>query len=148
MKSTGDIKIPVGANPDKAVADILAELRSMGSEENRTGMARYGINVENAFGVSVYHLRKIAKRLGTDHALALALWATGNHEARLLACFVDDPSYLLRLCPRKIRRMVIALATAITDSSAVPPIDSLRILFTSQQPVPNSIIRRKATPRI
>jgi 3-methyladenine DNA glycosylase AlkD len=92
MKSTGDIKVPVGAKPDKAAADILAELRSMGSEKNRTGMARYGIKVENAFGVSVYQLRKVAKRLGNDHALALALWATGNHEARLLACFVDDPT--------------------------------------------------------
>jgi 3-methyladenine DNA glycosylase AlkD len=64
----------------------------MGSEKNRAGMARYGINVESAFGVSVYELRKIAKRLGRDHDLALALWATGNHEARLLACFVDDPA--------------------------------------------------------
>jgi 3-methyladenine DNA glycosylase AlkD len=42
--------------------------------------------------VSVYELRKIAKRIGVDHDLALALWATGNHEARLLACFVDDPA--------------------------------------------------------
>jgi len=83
------------ASPMKAnrrVADILAELRSLGSEKDRAGMARYGINVENAFGVSIYELRKIAKRLGTDHELALALWATGNHEARLLACFVDDPA--------------------------------------------------------
>ncbi len=76
---------------DKQVADILAELRSLGSESDRAGMARYGIKVENAFGVSVYELRKIAKRLGTDHVLALTLWETGNHEARLLACFVDDP---------------------------------------------------------
>jgi 3-methyladenine DNA glycosylase AlkD len=30
--------------------------------------------------------------LGTDHDLALALWTTRNHEARLLACFVDDPT--------------------------------------------------------
>ncbi len=72
-------------------SEILAELRSLGSEKDRAGMARYGINVERAFGVSIYELRRIAKRLGTDHALALALWATGNHEARLLACFVDDP---------------------------------------------------------
>jgi len=74
------------------VASILAELRAIGSETNRAGMARYGINVENAFGVSIYELRKVAKRLGADHELALALWATGNHEARLLACFVDDPA--------------------------------------------------------
>lgn len=77
---------------DTRVKSILAELRAMGSERDRAGMARYGINVDNAFGVSIYELRKVAKRLGTDHALALALWATGNHEARLLACFVDDPA--------------------------------------------------------
>ena len=77
---------------DTRVPQILSELRSLGSERNRAGMARYGINVAQAFGVSVYELRRIAKRLGTDHSLALALWATGNHEARLLACFVDDPA--------------------------------------------------------
>jgi len=77
---------------DGRTVGILAELRALGSEESRAGMARYGINVENAFGVSIYELRKVAGRLGSDHELALALWATGNHEARLLACFVDDPA--------------------------------------------------------
>jgi 3-methyladenine DNA glycosylase AlkD len=77
---------------DPRIEAILAELRPLGSERDRAGMARYGINVENAFGVSIYELRRVAKRLGTDHALALALWETGNHEARLLACFVDDPA--------------------------------------------------------
>jgi 3-methyladenine DNA glycosylase AlkD len=76
---------------DKRVGPILAELRKLGSERDRAGMARFGINVDDAFGVSVYVLRTIAKRIGTDHGLALALWSTGNHEARLLACFVDDP---------------------------------------------------------
>lgn len=74
------------------VPAILAELRSLGSARDRAGMARYGINVDDAFGVSVHVLRRVAKRLGTDHGLALALWKTGNHEARLLACFVDDPA--------------------------------------------------------
>jgi 3-methyladenine DNA glycosylase AlkD len=55
-------------------------------------MARYGIRTEDAFGVSVYELRRVAKGLGRDHDLALALWATGNHEARLLASMVDDPA--------------------------------------------------------
>jgi 3-methyladenine DNA glycosylase AlkD len=77
---------------DKRVVGILAELRALGSAKDRAGMARYGINVDDAFGVSIYELRKVAKHLGTDHELALALWATGNHEARLLACFVDDPA--------------------------------------------------------
>jgi len=76
----------------RRATDILAELRSLGSAQDRAGMARYGINVENAFGVPIHELRRVAKGLGTDHDLALALWATGNHEARLLACFVDDPA--------------------------------------------------------
>jgi 3-methyladenine DNA glycosylase AlkD len=90
MKTKGGI--PDRTTDDSRAAPLLAELRAMGSEKDRAGMARYGINVENAFGVSIRELRKVAKRVGRDHELALALWTTGNHEARLLACFVDDPA--------------------------------------------------------
>jgi 3-methyladenine DNA glycosylase AlkD len=69
---------------------LVEELRGLGSERNREGMARYAIHTEHAFGVSVPVLRAIAKRIGADHDLAIDLWKTGNHEARLLACFVDD----------------------------------------------------------
>ena len=92
MKTKSSLGIPSLVAGERRVAAILTELRAMGSEKDRAGMARYGINTTDAFGVSVYELRQIAKRLGTDHDLALALWATGNHEARLLACFVDDPA--------------------------------------------------------
>lgn len=71
---------------------LLAEVRALGSEENRAGMARYGINVENALGVSLYDLRGLSKPYRKDHALAAELWATGLHEARLLAAIVDDPA--------------------------------------------------------
>jgi 3-methyladenine DNA glycosylase AlkD len=81
---------------DPRVRELLAELQGMGSERNRAGMARYGINVANAFGVSIEELRKLAKRIGTDHALALALWETGNSEARILAVLVDDPAAVTR----------------------------------------------------
>ena len=74
------------------VAAVLAEIAAQGSEANRAGMARYGIRVDDAFGVPVTELRRIAKRLGRDHELALELWRTGNHEARLLAAFVDEPA--------------------------------------------------------
>jgi 3-methyladenine DNA glycosylase AlkD len=70
---------------------ILAELKALGSETNRAGMARFGINVTNAFGVSVKEIRRIGKMCGRDHELALQLWATGNHEARVLASVVDLP---------------------------------------------------------
>ena len=71
---------------------VMDELAAKASEESRAGMARYGINVTDAFGVSVPELRRMAKVLGTDHELALALWDTGNHEARTLASMVDDPA--------------------------------------------------------
>ena len=71
---------------------VMDELTGKASESSRAGMARYGINVAHAFGVSVPELRRMAKALGTDHDLALALWDTGNHEARLLAGMVDDPA--------------------------------------------------------
>jgi 3-methyladenine DNA glycosylase AlkD len=91
-RDAGGSAVSMRGGEDERVPAILAELRAMGSERDRAGMARYGINVENAFGVSVYELRRVAKRLGRDHELALALWRTGNHEARLLACFVEDPA--------------------------------------------------------
>ena len=82
----------VPARVDERLHTVMNELATLGSPENRAGMARYGINVSQAFGVSVVELRTIAKRLGTDHELALGLWETGNHEARILAAMVDDPA--------------------------------------------------------
>jgi 3-methyladenine DNA glycosylase AlkD len=74
-----------------AADEIVAEIRTLGSEKNRAGMARYGINTVRAFGVSMAALAPIAKRHKRDHALALALWRTGWHEARILAVLIDDP---------------------------------------------------------
>ena len=80
------------AGAEARAQEVLARLAPLGGEEARAGMARYGIRTEDAFGVSVYELRRVAKDLGHDHDLALALWQTGNHEARLLAGMVDDPA--------------------------------------------------------
>ncbi len=79
-------------NSDERLAAVIAQIAAAGSAENRAGMSRYGINTESAYGVSVRDLRRMAKDLGTDHGLALALWGTGNHEARILAGMVDEPS--------------------------------------------------------
>ena len=54
-------------------------------------MARYGINPHNNLGISIYNLRSFAKEIGKDHKLALKLWDSGIHDARLLAVFIDDP---------------------------------------------------------
>jgi 3-methyladenine DNA glycosylase AlkD len=57
-------------------------------------MARVGIDVARALGVGVPDLRAIAKRAGRDPRLARDLWATGIHEARILATLVADPNAL------------------------------------------------------
>lgn len=71
---------------------ILKELKSMGDPRGVAGMARFGINPRTAvLGISVPKLRAMAKEVGKDHRLALRLWKSGVHEARLLACLIDDP---------------------------------------------------------
>jgi 3-methyladenine DNA glycosylase AlkD len=56
------------------------------------GMARFGIRTDRAVGVTVTELRRLARGLRPDHELAAALWASGIHEARILASLVDDPA--------------------------------------------------------
>ena len=57
-------------------------------------MARVGIDVAHALGVSMPNLRAVAKTCGVDHALALGLWETEIHEARILATLVADSATL------------------------------------------------------
>ena len=70
---------------------VLAELESLGTAQNRKVYARHGVG-EPMFGVSFANLRKFAKKLRHDHDLARALWASGNHDARVLALSVADPA--------------------------------------------------------
>ncbi|MEN8614430.1 DNA alkylation repair protein [Dehalogenimonas sp. THU2] len=71
--------------------DILTELRSMSNPANIVGMARFGINPDNTLGVSIPALRAMAKLHRRNHELAIGLWNSGIHEARILASLVDDP---------------------------------------------------------
>jgi len=71
--------------------EIIQKLQSLANPENVKGMARYGINPKNNLGISIYQLRPLAKEIGRSHPLALKLWDSRIHDARLLACFIDDP---------------------------------------------------------
>jgi 3-methyladenine DNA glycosylase AlkD len=73
---------------------VIAELRSSADPSRTPGMARVGIDVSKALGVSVPRIRAIAKRCGIDHELARKLWDSGIHEARILATLVADPASL------------------------------------------------------
>jgi 3-methyladenine DNA glycosylase AlkD len=76
---------------DWPAEDIFAYLRTLGSEENRAGMARFGINISTALGIGNSDLRRIARNLKRDPQRSLALWDSGIREARLLAAFTGDP---------------------------------------------------------
>ncbi len=82
----------LGAVPYAKRDEAMAALRARGSAKGRAGQARFGIDTEHALGVSMPDVRKIARRLGKDHALARELWATSVHEARILASIVEEPA--------------------------------------------------------
>jgi 3-methyladenine DNA glycosylase AlkD len=73
-----------------ATTDVMSELESLGTEQNRKVYARHGVTGP-AFGISLGNLGKVRKSIGTDHDLARELWATGNHDARVLATMIGDP---------------------------------------------------------
>ena len=78
-------------------------------------MARYGIVANAALGVSVGDIRQIAKGIGCDRMLAQALWKTGIYEARMLACFVEDPA---EISPSQMDRWTAAFDNwAICDTA-------------------------------
>lgn len=70
---------------------IIADLKLHANTQAIEGMARFGIRPAQALGVSIPTLRKMAKEIGRNHALALALWDSGIHEARILASMIDEP---------------------------------------------------------
>jgi len=72
--------------------EIIAKLKTFESAKNREGMARFGITGKNVLGgPNMPILRKIGKEIGKDHELALELWQSEIHEARILAAFIDEP---------------------------------------------------------
>jgi 3-methyladenine DNA glycosylase AlkD len=79
--------------------EILKQLKRLENPKNVAGMARFGITPKTKIlGISLYVLRPMAKQIkktASDldelHKLALKLWETKIHEARLLAVFIEDP---------------------------------------------------------
>jgi len=71
--------------------EIIKRLKSLSNPKAVAGMAKYGINPGNAYGISMPDLRSIAQDVGKNHQLAERLWSSGIHEARILACMIDDP---------------------------------------------------------
>lgn len=70
--------------------EIIQELKKNANPKNVIGMKRFGIQGKNMLGISVTFLRKFAKKIPKDHKLAIGLWNTGIHEAKMLATMIDE----------------------------------------------------------
>ncbi|MBM7118140.1 DNA alkylation repair protein [Archangium primigenium] len=75
------------------LSQVMKQLEAQGDEKVRQRYVRDGAG-DNVFGVLLGKIRGLAEELGTNHGLGLELWATGNHEARVLACMLLDPAAL------------------------------------------------------
>ena len=70
---------------------ILTVLYSKANPKNVEGMARYGIkSTRKVLGVPSKFLFSLAKKIGTNHELALELWQTGIYDARILGALIAD----------------------------------------------------------
>jgi len=77
--------------PDTQFDDVIYRLKSLSDDKVTKEMERVGINTDQAYGISIYALQRLAKEMGRDHALAQQLWESGLREARILAGMTDNP---------------------------------------------------------
>lgn len=89
-------------------AEVLDRLKSAADPEAVAGMGRFGITPALAYGVSIPNLRALAREIGKDHDLAQRLWATGIHDARILASIIDDPN---QVTDAQLDRWALAIDT-------------------------------------
>jgi 3-methyladenine DNA glycosylase AlkD len=89
MPTTRSAKKP--ASPRMSLAETMRALEKAGTAQARKTYARHGAQ-EPMFGVSFATMKTLVKRIGVDHELALALWKTKNHDARVLAMKIADPA--------------------------------------------------------
>ena len=75
------------------VNETLKQLRTLGNEKVRAHNTKYGAG-DNHFGVKLGDIRVLAKKIKTNHELAMSLWETGNVDAQLLATLLIKPENL------------------------------------------------------
>jgi len=77
-------------NRSTSFDELMSELHSLANPSNVEGQRRFAICDGEQLGVSLPDLRRMARGV-KDHDLALRLWASNVHEAKLLASMIDDP---------------------------------------------------------
>jgi len=70
-------------------AQVMKELKAAGTAQTRKTLARHGVTSE-CFGVSYAFFKELDKRVENDQELAEKLWASGNYDARIFACWIAE----------------------------------------------------------
>lgn len=108
-------KAKASSAPSKSVTmtleQTLRQLESLGDEKVRAQNSKnspFGAGAgDNQFGVALGDIRKVATKIKTNHALALALWDTGNVDAQFLATLLIEPK---KLSAKEMDRLVRSIA--------------------------------------
>ena len=88
------------------INETLKQLKALGTAKVRAQNAKAGAG-ENQYGVSLGDIRTLAKKIRTNHELALSLWETGNADAQFLAALLIQPR---KLSAREMDQMVRSVA--------------------------------------
>jgi 3-methyladenine DNA glycosylase AlkD len=107
--------------------EVLRQLESYGTAQNRKVYARHGMTGP-MFGVSYANLGKLRRQIKVDHALAEQLWATGNHDARVLATMIADPARTTaRMLDAWVKEAGCGGCTALSNLAAESPVALARV---------------------
>jgi 3-methyladenine DNA glycosylase AlkD len=74
-----------------SVQDTLHALKRLASAKAAKSLEYFGVEASHVLGIRLPELRKLAKEIGRNHLLALELWHSKYHEAKLLATLLADP---------------------------------------------------------
>lgn len=79
---------------EETFREILGKIRLRKNGETVAQMKKLGLNYKINWGVSIIHLRELAKDYKRDHLLALKLWNKGWRETMILATMLEEPDQL------------------------------------------------------
>lgn len=107
------LKKPAKPEAGYTVEDVLHRLEAMSdasvkAQNAKTGPMGRGAG-SNQFGVKRGDIRKLADAIKTDHELAMALWKTGNLDARFLATLILEVD---RLSANDLEKLVKSVSYA------------------------------------
>ena len=76
----------------QAVFDLLEQNKNQRGIDNWEKMSDTGGLTSYGMGLTVH--RKLAKKIGRNHELALSLWQTNNYDAKVIGLLIDEPKKL------------------------------------------------------